>query len=95
MIKLCKIGWHDWEIMEEIDFPHFEEKVISKLENRYRMDIYSNGYKYYVKKVCINCGKIIDTITSKSEEIVQKYCNKKNRQTIAKILIKNYEGIKS
>lgn len=86
-MNLCKIGLHNWEVLENLALPQLEERVEAKLENRWEMAIVSMGYNYYIKKACLRCGKIVDTITPMMKKIKQKYYDKRNRQELAQKII--------
>ena len=68
----CKLGFHDWEILETTDFFHVF----------YLFD------KFLVRKICLSCGKIYDTITPYKTKRLNEYKKAESRQTIAKQLYK-------
>ena len=86
-MDLCTIGIHNWEIVEELDLPHLEERVKANLENRDEIGLITMGYKFYIKKVCLECKKKVDTISPAMKKIRQKYYDKKNRQKLAQKLM--------
>lgn len=85
MSILCKIGLHDWKILQMESTPQLQEHVKSNLTDAFEMDIITFGYPYLSKKVCRRCERFIDEITpyikriepkiKKEMELERKYGN--------------------
>lgn len=69
----CRLGFHDYEILEIKDVESFWDYL---------------SLITLVRKICLNCGKIYDTITPYKAKRLDEYHKNTNRQTIAKQLYK-------
>lgn len=69
---LCKIGLHDWKILERESTPQIWEDIKAEESNRIACDILTLGYPFLTKKVCRKCEKLIDEITFYKEKIRPK-----------------------
>ena len=89
MSLLCKLGFHDWEILEQITDVQLKENVEAKIEKRhFPMHVVCESAKFFEKKVCLRCNKVIDTITPFIEFVKRMYYVDKNRKKLAEKILK-------
>ena len=81
----CKIGFHDYEYIESIDKYQLKENIIAEIENRLPCALlYGTGTK--VHKICLRCGKEINTIFFEELKIITEYRRKKYREEKIKLI---------
>lgn len=67
----CLLGMHDYEIVEKKNASEIKKSCLHKILSDTYNNIMIVNDRYYFKKVCLRCGKIIDEITPKKKEIIE------------------------
>ncbi|MCK9442797.1 MAG: hypothetical protein M0Q13_15420 [Methanothrix sp.] len=77
-MNLCNLGIHDYEYIEE-------PKPVSKLKKDFNLDdnIYEDDLaKKCSIKICLRCGKIVDTLNPMIEELKKEVIIKENNRQL-------------
>ncbi len=82
----CKLEIHDWQIIDSIGKEQLEENIISEINNHLTLRLIDNSH-YFVKAVCLECGRIIDEITPEIERIKKEYYYRQKRRLLAEEII--------
>ena len=82
-----KCWFHDWEVVERIGDSTLKSKVQSEINGDSFHLEYVGDYPYYIKKVCMKCEVIEDTITPEIERIKASYYNNIEREKKAQKII--------
>lgn len=79
-MKLCKFGVHNWRILEE----QTEEQIYKDIAKSLSNDNLSKGsLKKYGLRVCLNCGKLINTLAPAILSIKTKLTHEHSIITVA------------
>ena len=87
----CKLGIHDWEVLEIRNDNALIHNTVIGLGGKFGDVLPESPYCKSIRKVCVSCGKIHDTITPFIKEVERKYWLKKKRQAIAESYIVSIE----
>ena len=94
MKLICIFIKHDWEQIEAERLCQFREFIKAQIENREPFSIEVSSTSWVYKKVCLRCGKYIDTMTPEIERIKKEYDSFQRRKEQAVKLYKDMGEMK-
>ena len=80
---MSKCWWHDWEMVERIGECQLKANVEAKINGTLAIEFVGESF-FYIKKACMKCPEVVDTITPQIEAIKENMQYHKERQKIAK-----------
>ena len=87
---LCRLGFHDYETVDAKTASRISQEIDAERTQCARPNPDPDPFieRYYKNKVCLRCGKQVDEIEKKRQELIAYKDNRKARQNKAVSLLR-------